>query len=243
MVLAAGVAALRWMESAGLPLDDARRRLDFVLAADADLVVTLPKLRALRLLWGRVEEASGLAPRAVRLHAESSWRMTTRRDPWTDMLRATLAAFAAGVAGADSVAVLPFTSALGLPDGFARRVARNAQHVLIEEANVHRVADPAAGSGTFEAITDELCRRAWAIFQAIEATGGVLEAISSGRVGNAIASVRAERPTPVIVGTSRFPSDEGDTGHVLIPAVTAHETGPGLLAPVRDAASFEEAAA
>jgi methylmalonyl-CoA mutase len=240
MVLAAGVAALRSMESAGLPLDEARRRLDFVLAADADLVATLPKLRALRLLWGRVEEATGLAPRPVRLHAESSWRVTTRRDPWTDMLRATLAAFAAGVAGADSISLLPFTSALGLPDGFARRVARNAQHVLIEEANVHRVADPAAGSGTFEAITDELCRHAWATFQEIESMGGILEAISSGWVGNAISSGRQERPTPVIVGTNRFPSDEGDTGHVLIPAATAHEAGPGLLGPVRDAAAFEE---
>jgi methylmalonyl-CoA mutase len=234
---------LRSLEAAGLALEAARRRLDFVLSADADLVLTLPKIRALRLLWGRVEEACGLAPVPIRLHAESSWRMTTRHDPWTDMLRATLAGFAAGTAGADSVSLLPFTSALGLPDGFARRVARNAQHILVEEANIHRVADPAAGAGTFEAITDALCRKAWAIFQAVEGAGGILEAIASGFVGNAIASVRQERGAPVIVGTNRFPAAGGDTGHVLFPLPAGADAGQGLLARRRDAAPFEEATA
>jgi methylmalonyl-CoA mutase len=243
MALASGVAALRSLEKAGLALDAARRRLDFVLAADADLVLTLPKLRALRLLWARVEEACGLAPLPIRLHAESSWRMITRRDPWTNMLRATLAAFAAGTAGADSVTLLPFTSALGLPDGFARRVARNALHILLEEANIHRVADPAAGAGTFEAITDELCQRGWTIFQALERKGGILEAVSSGWVSAAIASVRQERPAPVIVGTNRFPAEEGETGHVLVPLPTGGDVGRGPLPPLRDAAPFEETTA
>ena len=111
-------------------------------------------------------------PKPIRLHAETAWRMTTRRDPWVNMLRTTVATFSAGLGGADSITVLPFTAALGLPDAFARRVARNTHLILIEEANLARVADPASGAGGFEALTDALCEKAWGLFQAIERDGG-----------------------------------------------------------------------
>ena len=71
--------------------------------------------------------------------------------------------------------MLPFTSALGLPDAFARRLARNAQLILLEEANLWRVTDPAAGSGAFEALTEGVAERAWTLFQEIEREGGVVE--------------------------------------------------------------------
>ena len=133
---------------------------------------TVAKFRALRRLWARVEQACGLAPKPIRLHAETAWRMTTRRDPWVNMLRTTVATFSAGLGGADSITVLPFTAALGLPDAFARRVARNTHLILIEEANLARVADPASGSGGFEALTDASGEKAWGLFQAIERDGG-----------------------------------------------------------------------
>ena len=63
---------------------------------------------------------------------------------------------------------MPFTLALGLPDAFPRRVARNTQLVLLEEANLAKVSDPAAGSGGIESLTQELCEKAWALFQEIE---------------------------------------------------------------------------
>src|SRR6185369_12579466 len=111
------------------------------------------KFRALRKLWARVEEACGLAPSPALVSAETAWRMMTQRDPWVNLLRTTVAAFAAGIGGADSIVVLPFTQTLGLPDRFARRLARNTQLILIEESNLAKVADPAAGAGSFEAIT------------------------------------------------------------------------------------------
>ena len=94
--------------------------------------------------------------------------MMTRRDPYVNMLRTTIAAFSAGIGGADAVTVLPFTAALGLPDRFARRIARNTQLLLLEESNLAKVADPAAGSGGIEDLTEKLCRAAWALFQEIE---------------------------------------------------------------------------
>jgi methylmalonyl-CoA mutase len=199
-------AALYWrtLEQSGTDIDAGRRLIEFVSVADADPFMSIAKLRAVRLAWGRIEEASGIEPMPLRLHVETSWRMMTRRDPWTNLLRGGVAAFAAGVGGATSVTVLPFTTPLGLPDDFARRTARNVQHVLIEEANLHRVADPAAGSGSFEALTAALCDRAWAIFQAIEARGGILQALSSGWLQAEIAAVDAARPAPEILGSTRF---------------------------------------
>jgi methylmalonyl-CoA mutase len=210
--LAVAVAYLRALEATGVALDAARGRIEFRLAADTDQFLTIAKLRALRALWGRVEQACGLEPKPAFISAETAWRMMTRRDPWVNMLRTTIAAFSAGIGGADAVSVLPFTSALGLPDRFARRVARNAQLLLLEESNVARVADPAAGSGGIEDLTEKLCRAAWALFQEIEAAGGASTALERGLIQDKVAKVRAEHEAAtahrkdVLTGTSDFPN-------------------------------------
>jgi methylmalonyl-CoA mutase len=133
----------------------------FRLAADADQFMTTAKFRALRKLWARIEEACGLAPQPVFVAAEAAWRMMTQRDPFVNVLRSTMAVVAAGLGGADSIAVVPYTAAIGLPDGLARRIARNTQLILLEESNLAKVADPSAGSGGFESLTNELCLAAW----------------------------------------------------------------------------------
>jgi methylmalonyl-CoA mutase len=210
-VLAVATASLRALEACGIALDEARRMLFFRLAADADQFLTMAKFRALRRLWGRIEEACGLAPRPAVISAETAWRMMTRRDPYVNILRSTVAVFAAGLAGADAIAVLPFTAALGLPDRFARRMARNSQLILLEESNLARVTDPAAGSGAIEDLTGALCRSAWALFQEIEAAGGAAAALATGLIQRKVAAVRAERIAAVahrkdaLTGTSEFP--------------------------------------
>lgn len=226
-VLATGLAYLRALEAHGHSLDAARDVLSFLLVADADEFLTVAKLRALRRLWARVEQACGLEPKPIRLHAETAWRMTTRRDPWVNMLRTTVAAFSAGIGGADAITVLPFTAALGLPDAFARRVARNTQLILIDESNLWRVADPAAGAGGFEALTDALCEKAWNLFQDIEREGGILESLKRNALQERIAAVRAQREKAVttrkepITGTSEFPNINEDEVAVLLPMPAA----------------------
>jgi len=223
-VMATALAYLRAAETAGLSLDLGRGALTFLLVADADEFLTIAKFRALRRLWARVEEACGLEPRPIRIHAETAWRMTTRRDPWVNMLRTTVAAFAAGIGGADSVTVLPFTAALGLADAFARRVARNTQLILLDEAHLWRVADPAAGAGGFETLTDELCETAWGLFQEIEGEGGIVESLSRGALQGRIAAVRSLRERAVatrrdpITGTSEFPAFREADVAVLAPS-------------------------
>jgi methylmalonyl-CoA mutase len=181
--------------------------------------------------------------------------MTTRRDPWVNLLRGTVAAFSAGLGGADGVTVLPFTAALGLPDAFARRLARNTQLILLEESNLARVADPAAGSGGFEALTDGLCEAAWTLFQEIEREGGIVESLMSGALPARIAAVRAERERAVatrrdpITGTSEFPNLREGAVSVLMPppplpsgeaeSARQRRPGEGPLPSIRAAEPFE----
>jgi methylmalonyl-CoA mutase len=225
--LASAVLYLRKLEQAGRSLDQARRMIYFRLAADADQFLTMAKFRALQKLFARVEQACGLQPEPTFISAETAWRMMTQRDPWVNVLRTTMAAFAAGLGGAHSVTVLPFTAALGLPDPFARRLARNTQLILLEEANLARVADPAAGSGGLEVLTQQLCAAAWSLFQEIEAAGGAYAALESGFIQRKVAATRAERESAVargrdpLTGTSAFPDIHELPVTVLEPAPTA----------------------
>jgi methylmalonyl-CoA mutase len=179
------------------------------------------------------------------LQAETAWRMLGRRDPWVNLLRNTMAVFSAVIGGADNVTVLPFTAALGLPDGFARRLARNTQTVLMEESNLWRVADPAAGAGGFEALTTALCEKAWQLFQAIEAEGGIVESLKAGALQERIAAVAASDERAVatrrapLTGTSEFPHLAEAPVSVLRPAPAPLAPAPLALQSLRRAAPFE----
>ena len=211
-VLATGVAYLRALEGAGVALGDAQGMIYARLSADADQFLTLAKFRALRLLWARIEQACGLTPRPIFVAADTAWRMLTQRDPYVNMLRATIATFSAGLGGANAITVLPHTLALGLPDPFARRVARNTQLVLLEESNLAKVSDPAAGSGGIESLTQQLCESAWSLFQEIENAGGVFASLEQNLIQRKVAATRAVRQQniarrkEVLTGATEFPN-------------------------------------
>ncbi|MFJ1866244.1 methylmalonyl-CoA mutase family protein [Streptomyces sp. NPDC088097] len=210
--LATGVAYLRALTGAGFDIEEALGQLEFRYAATADQFLTIAKFRAARRLWSRIAEACGApAAGAQRQHAVTSPVMMTRRDPWVNMLRTTVASMAAGVAGADCVTVLPFDSELGLPDAFARRIARNTSTVLLEESHLARVIDPAGGSYYVETLTDELAHAAWEFFQTVERAGGLPAALRSGLVADRLAATWATRSKKLatrrepITGVSEFP--------------------------------------
>ena len=241
--LAAGVAYLRALTEGGLSVDEAVQAVEFRLSASADQFTTIAALRAARRLWDRVGEVSGASPdvRAMRLHAVTSSVMTTRRDPYTNLLRTTVACFAAGVGGADVVTVQPFDAALGLPDAFSRRIARNTSALLVEEGSVARVLDPAGGSWYVESLTDALARAAWDWFTEIERAGGLAAALSSGlvatRIGDAWGerSRRLARRSEAVTGVSEFPNPL----ELLPSRQPAAEPPSGGLPRVRAAEEFE----
>ncbi|MFF7749823.1 methylmalonyl-CoA mutase family protein [Streptomyces sp. NPDC007971] len=210
--LATGVAYLRELTEAGLTVEAACAQLEFRYAATADQFLTIAKLRAARRLWARVAEVSGAPGAGAQVqHAVTSPVMMSRRDPWVNMLRTTVATLAAGVGGADSVTVLPFDHALGLPDAFARRIARNTSTILVEESHLARVIDPAGGSWYVERLTDELAHAAWEFFRTIERDGGQSAVLRSGRIRTDLATTWAERSKKLakrrepITGVSEFP--------------------------------------
>ncbi|MGF1640789.1 MAG: methylmalonyl-CoA mutase family protein [Rhodospirillales bacterium] len=212
--MATAVAYLRAMTAAGMDIDAACRQILFTLSVDCNQFLAICKLRAARKMWARVAEACGAGgpARAMRLHAKTAERMMSRRDPWVNMLRTTVACFGAAVGGAESVTVLPFNAVLGLPDDLGRRVARNTHVVLAEESNIAKVIDPAAGSWYVETRTDELARAAWAEFQQIETAGGLVKVLSDGSFAGRIAASYAEREKNLarrrdpLTGVSEFPN-------------------------------------
>lgn len=239
-----GVEYLRALTDAGMDVATALQLLDFRFAVTADQFSSIAKLRAARVVWARVAELSGVPHpvRGQRQHAVTSAAMLTKRDPWVNMLRTTIACFAGAIGGAESITVLPFDSAIGRSDDFARRIARNTQSILHDESSLGRVVDAAGGSFYIESLTDELADRAWQKFTAIERAGGALAALRSGDIPALLAETRQHRRQAIatrqdpITGVSEFAFiDEPPVERP--PAPSAVAAGP--LPVVRHAEEFE----
>lgn len=213
--IAVGVAYLRALTEAGFSPAVAASLIEFRYAATDEQFPTIAKLRAARQLWARVLELSGAEGVEMRIHAVSSRPMLSKYDPYVNMLRGTVAAFAAGVGGADAVTVLPFDSANGVPDGFGRRIARNVSHLLIDESHVAAVADPAGGSYAVEQLTADMAAAGWEAFIQLEEEWTGANAVGGHDFSpfrDRIAAVSAEREKAIarrkrpITGLTEFPN-------------------------------------
>lgn len=242
--VATGVEYVRALAEAGIEPTTAFGQIAFRVPASTEQFVTIARLRALRRLWARVGEVLEVpeADRGALQHAVTSWRMITRDDAHVNLLRGTIATFAAAVGGAEIITTLPFDAAHGLPTEFSRRMARNTQLVAAEEANLGKVTDPAGGAWFVEAMTDQLAAEGWKLFQSLESAGGMAQALTDGVVAAQVAEVAAERAKRLatrkqpITGVSTFPLAEE-------PAidVRARPAAPqrGGLPAVRDSELFE----
>jgi methylmalonyl-CoA mutase len=254
VMTAAAIAYARALVRAGLSMEQAFGAITLGASLDGEYFTSIAKLRAAKVLWARITAACGVSV-APTVEVRTSHRMLTKKDPWTNLLRLTAAGFAGAVGGADAIVMGAYTDALGLPTTFARRQSRNTQLVLMEEANLGRVADPAGGAAYLETLTDLIARAAWSRFQAIEAEGGLIEALTNGAVAKAVFSTRdAWLAAPrKILGVNAFPNAAETPAEVETPDVAAFALpvpdlripGPSAscppLAPVRLAAALEEA--
>ena len=212
--LASAIATLRALAARGIAPTDAAPQLTFGLRASGRFLVDIAKFRAARRLWARALEALDVpeAARGMRLHVRTSDRMLSQRDPWTNLLRATVATFSAATGGADVITTAPFDRMIGPSDADARRMARNTQRVLLDESQLNRVVDPGGGSWALESLTDELARAAWAELQRVESQGGLPRALVLGHVAAALDGVAADRRAAIarrkvpVTGVSEFPN-------------------------------------
>jgi methylmalonyl-CoA mutase len=258
VMIASALAYAKALVRSGLPLDDAFGRIVLGVSLDGEYFTGVAKVRAAKAMWARLTQACGVSV-PPRIEARSSRRMLAKADAWTNLLRLTSAGFAGAVGGADAILLDAFTDAIGLPTAFARRQARNTQLVLMEESNLGRVADPAGGAWYLDSLTDQLARAAWEYFQAIEGAGGVIKALESGLVADAVAKTRAAQQAAFadksrkILGVTVFPNADDKTPEVETPDPAAFAVaGPDVrlpgpdshcpaLTPVRFAAAFEGA--
>lgn len=244
-VIAGGIDILRKLNVAGIKPADVWRHISFRFAIDADQFLNIAMLRAARQVWARVGAELNIPAdeRCMIQHAVTSKRMMSAVDPWVNLLRTTVAAFAAGVGGADSITVLPFDSENGISDETARRLARNTQLLLLQESHIGAVADPAGGAGYVEDITRQIANKAWLTVQRIEASGGMGCHVASKsmaehmqlRAGQRLLAV-CSRQKP-ITGVSEFPPLDGN-GVEREPRPQYSPPTP-VSAPMRDAAIFE----
>ncbi|MDH3652705.1 MAG: methylmalonyl-CoA mutase subunit beta [Myxococcales bacterium] len=212
--IATGIAYLRQLTDAGMSVDAAARQIGFSYAVSSDFFTQVAKLRAARWLWAKVVFSAGgeAASAAMQMHCRTSRFTKSQVDPWVNMLRVTAECTAAVLGGAQSIATLPFDCVIGSPDELARRIARNTQVVLREESHLGKVADPAGGSWFVERLTSDLARGAWKELRSIESGGGVVRALGSGKMVDAIRDVADEREKVLskreaaLVGVSEFPN-------------------------------------
>ncbi|MFW5660866.1 MAG: methylmalonyl-CoA mutase family protein, partial [Oceanicaulis sp.] len=242
-VCAGGASYMRAFFDHGLSPEAAAASLEFSIAVDADIHLGIAKLRAARRVWGEVLRAFGVSEdrRAMALHAVTSRRMLTARDPYTNLVRNACAGLAAAAGGADAITVRPFTEALGQPTKFGRRLARNLQVMLMEESHLGKVADPAGGGFLHETLGARLAHKGWEIFQEIEARGGLFETVSSGWLQSQIGEVREARlklyatGRESLIGVSQYPELDAKPVETTETAYAP----PPLKTPAIEPQSFE----
>ncbi len=242
---AATVTLLRTLLDGGVAESVALAAIDVALTADADQFVTMAKLRAMRLLHARILAAAGLPPAALNVDAETAWSMLAAEDEGSNVVRSTIAALAAALGGADSIAVLAHRAASAPGDSEAERLALTLQAILAEEARLFTVDDPGAGSGTVESLTLTLAEAAWSLLQEIERQGGLPAAIRSGWLATRIAADREEGRRRIasgeapIIGVTLHRAD----GAALPDPAADDDAADGPFAPRRSAAPFERRSA
>ncbi len=245
---AAAATYLKAADAAGLSIERASAGTVLGVSVDAEYFDSLAKVRALRLIWRSLSRAFGHETPAV-IEARSSRRMLAAKDPWPNLLRLTAAGFAGAVGGADAVVLDGFSRAVGRPDDFARRQARNTQLILMEEAHIGRVADPAAGSWYLDHRTRDLAEAGWAEFQRIEREGGIVASLRGGALQQRVSVSRAAGRAALgagggqMVGVTRFVDADARPVSVEAGTVVTMETGGDRclpLPPLRWAEAFEQ---
>jgi len=214
LALATGIDSLRTMERGGLEPEAACRQIRFLFATGRDFFTEAAKLRAFRRIWAQAAASCGVdGPEAAAvIHSVSSMRNLTTRDPWVNLLRVTVGAFASTVGGADTVTTLPFDAPIGPSDPLARRMALNTQTIGHEECHLDQVIDPGGGSWFIEKLTEDLAQAAWTLFQEIENLGGMRRLVAQDGLTRLLAPAaerarrQVSRRKAPVTGVSTWPN-------------------------------------
>ena len=222
--LADGLEYIRTGMKAGLGIDDFAPRLSFFWAIGKNYFMEVAKMRAARMLWGKIVkqfDPKNTKSMALRTHSQTSGWSLTAQDPFNNVTRTCVEAMAAALGHTQSLHTNALDEAIALPTDFSARIARNTQLYIQDETKVCKVIDPWGGSYYVEALTDELIRRAWAHIQEVESLGGMAKAIDTGLPKMRIEEAAARRQAHIdsgnekIVGINYFPLEKEDPLDIL----------------------------
>ncbi|MCM3081350.1 methylmalonyl-CoA mutase family protein [Brevibacillus invocatus] len=210
--LATAVEYIRALMERGLSIEQIAPKIQFSFSIGSQSFMEIAKLRAARLLWSTIVEAYGGSAEAqkMNIHARTSAWNKTVLDPYVNLLRASTEAFSAIIGGIDSLHVSAFDEVIRPANEFSRRIARNTQIILEQEAHLSKVADPAGGSWYVEWLTDALAEKAWRLFQQVEEQGGMLRAIEVDFPQSEIEQIAMKKSESIaqrkdrIVGTNMY---------------------------------------
>jgi methylmalonyl-CoA mutase N-terminal domain/subunit len=217
--LADAIAYVQTALDAGLALDDFAPRLAFFFAAHTDVLEEVAKFRAARRLYAKImkERFKAQDPKSMmlRFHTQTGGVTLTAQQPDNNVVRVTLQALAAVLGGTQSLHTNSKDEALALPTEESVRLALRTQQVIAYESGVTNTIDPLAGSFYVEKLTDEIEAEAADIIAKIDDMGGMVAAIESGYVAQAIErsgyeyNMSVERKERIVVGVNDFKSDDG----------------------------------
>lgn len=251
------------LTDAGISPAQVASALKFNFSVSSNFFFEIAKFRAARLLWSKIQEAYGIAPLAMNIHAETSKWNITAYDPWVNMLRGTTEGMSAIVSGINSLTVQPYDAAFEVPSDFAERIARNTQIILKEESYLDRVADPGAGSYYIESLTASIASEAWKLLLEVTDKGGIVAALEKGFIQDSIEKIAQKRDQNIatrrdtLLGINQYPNFsekmtkklQGDVFHCCCPGPEcqednfhnqgANETTIRPLRMYRGAAAFE----
>ncbi|MGG1659867.1 methylmalonyl-CoA mutase family protein [Brevibacillus sp. NRS-1366] len=226
--LAAGVEYIQALLERGLSIDEIAPRMQFVYAIGSDVFMEIAKLRAAKMLWSSIVASYGGSPdsQKMTIHARTSAWTKTVLDPNVNLLRSTTEAFSAVLGGVDSLHVSAFDEAIRPANEFSRRIARNTQIILEQEAHLAKVADPAGGSWYVEWLTDALAEKAWELFLQTEKQGGLLSSLEANIPQQVIEQIAANKAENIakrkarVVGTNMYANvSEQPAQHETLPEI------------------------
>ncbi|MGA8743489.1 MAG: methylmalonyl-CoA mutase family protein [Terracidiphilus sp.] len=210
--LSAAVDFVVEMQERGLNVDHIAGSVSFSFAMGPEFFIQIAKLRAFRMAWAKAMESFGetYAAGRAQIHANTARWNETIYDAHVNILRVTTEVISAILGGADSISAAPFDECYRQPDESSRRLARNTQIVLKQEALLSRVADPLGGAYLVEALTSSIASKAWKSFQELETAGGYRKAIEADVIASVLerrTSLREQAAASrrrVFTGTNRF---------------------------------------
>ncbi|HET7824606.1 MAG TPA: methylmalonyl-CoA mutase family protein [Anaeromyxobacter sp.] len=223
--LADGIEYVQECVERGLDVDEFAPRLSFFWDVHNDFFEEVAKFRAARRIWARTMKERFRAKKneslLLRTHAQTAGVSLTAQQPYNNVVRTALQAFAAVLGGTQSLHTNSLDETYALPTEEAVTIALRTQQIIAFESGADRVVDPLAGSWYVEWLTDEMERRALEHIRRIDEMGGMLRAVEEGYPQREIAESayqtqrEIEAGERVIVGVNAFRNEEEEPISVL----------------------------